>query len=240
MSWYFYLYAVLFAIYPLYSLKMCWFSEDKAIGQGAINLAILLLAALVFSDYAGWTFLPYQWLVSAIAATVLFAYVVYNLAEEFSSYYLEDEDEDEDDCDEDEAITQQAAVETIANEASSAQNNLKTLSPEPVYNYQQIATQDEDQSATLALNIDQYRPVHNPAEIGEAIGQIFSGSSSKRDVLAALSQVGNAIEDDEIDDEDEDKGSTSHFIGTTLIFIWLFPALYIAWLVMLRNTQPLF
>ncbi|MBQ4891094.1 hypothetical protein J8L86_14655 [Shewanella sp. MMG014] len=221
MSWYFYLYIALFAAYQIYIIKGSWFVEERDFWWGALHAFLLTSAVVVFADYANWLTLPYQWLASAVTSSSIILIVGFILAQEFNAYYnAEDEDE--------------GTVED-KEKTKPDTDSFTTSSPSSVYSFSELAVANNEDSSTQPLNIDQYRPVSDPAEIGDAIGKLFSSNSTDDELAQALEKIGGT--DDE--EDDEDTGSGYHFAGTTIVFACLSPAIYIAWLVLVDNTQGL-
>ncbi|MBW8185395.1 hypothetical protein [Shewanella nanhaiensis] len=212
MSWYFYLYIFLFSAYQVYIIKGSWFVQERDFWWGALHLFLLTSAIVVFADYANWLTLPYQWMVSVVTSSSIILIVGFILGQEFHACYNFDDDDDDDD---------------------EKEIDSDVVLPNSVYSYSELLITEN--GLGQRLDIDQYRPVSDPAEMGEAIGKLFSSNSSDDELADALKHIGGAD-----NDEEDEVGSGYHFAGTTIVFVCLSPAIYIAWLVLVDNTQGLF
>ena len=216
MSWYFYLYIALFASYQVYVIKGSWLAEERDFWWGTLHAFLLVSAGVVFADYANWLTFPQQWIVAAITSSSIILIVGLVLAQEFHAFYNPD---DLDAAEDEDKLPQQAGP--------------KVVTPNSVYSFSELVGADNEADLAKPLDIDQYRPVSDPAEMGAAIGKLFSSSSTDDELAQALNKLGSANEED----DEEEAGSGFHFVGTTIVFACLSPAIYIAWLVLVDNTQ---
>lgn len=205
MNWIDIVWAGVFMLFTLATLKECFFDEEKDIIWGLVMFVYLITASVMINHHFTLFELPLAPYLLVGSAIIVIMIQVYQFYLEFDHIY---DDESEESDDEDDKVNQK-----------------------PLFHFSQsVSATEQAQDGTISINLDQYKAVHDPSEVGAAIGQLFSPKSELTEVSEAINTLKEVDEHEQEDDETLEPGSIFALLGVAVVFLIKAPIVYIAYL----------